>query len=258
MPCVRDYARYACAVLLLIAFKTSISPAQELPRSSFSFRPAKLTYRIEWRLVTAGTADLQFTRAGGNALQVELKLESAGLVSRLYRVLDTYRVFMDDRYCVSSAHLNAQEGKRHNVTELNVDASRKKSVYDEHDLVKNTAKHAELDVPACTHEITGALAALRQMDLLPGKSVTLPVTDGKKLANVRIEMKSKETISVGDQKYQAIRYEAFVFDNVLYKRKGTLQVWLTDDAERTPVQFRLQLGFPVGTVSLEMVKKQDL
>jgi Protein of unknown function (DUF3108) len=254
----RAWMRCLGTALLLVLSATCPGRAQDAQKTPPVFKAMKLTYRVEWRLVTAGNVDLEFTRAGGSTWQTQMKLESAGLVNRLFRVQDSYRAFMDERFCGSSAHLDAQEGKRHTITQLNFDYGRKKSIYDEKDLVKNTSKHVELDIPPCTHDIVGALAEFGQLDLQPGKSTTLPVTDGKKLAKVRIEARGKETITIDDKKYPAIRYEVFVFDNILYKRKGSLQIWLTDDAEKAPVQFRFQLGFPVGTISVNLVKKQDL
>jgi Protein of unknown function (DUF3108) len=96
------------------------------------------------------------------------------------------------------------------------------------------------------------------MNLEPGKSGTLPVTDGKKMVNARIDAQSRENITVGGKTYRTVRYEAFLFDNVLYKRKGRLFIWFTDDADRTPVQFRFQLGFPIGTISLQLDKQEKL
>ena len=218
----------------------------------------RLSYRIEWRLVIAGTANLAFTHPGGKGWQIDLDIESAGLVTRLYRVLDKYKVLSNDRFCPATVDLDAQEGKRHTITHLTFDESRHKVSYDERDLVKNASAKRELDVPPCTHEIAGALAALGQMNLQPGNSAYVPVTDGKKVVHAKIEALSKETVNIDGKSYPTIRYEAFLFDNVLYKRKGRLFLWLTDDAERTAVQFRIQLGFPIGTISLELEKQQKL
>ena len=76
------------------------------------------------------------------------------------------------------------------------------------------------------------------------RPATLPITDGKKLVNARIDAQSRENVSIASKTYHTIRYEAFLFDNVLYKRKGRLFIWLTDDADRIPVQLRFQLGIP--------------
>jgi hypothetical protein len=216
----------------------------------------KLTYRIEWRMVNAATANLQFQRAAGNTWQIDLDIESTGFVDRLYRILDKYRVSANDRMCASNVDLDAQEGKRHMLAHLAFDNSRHKLDYTERDLPKNTAKEKTLDIPACTYEVAGALAALTQLDLQPGKSTALPVTDGKKLVNAKIESQAKERVTVDGKVHQTVRYEVFLFDNVLYKRKGRLFLWLTDDQDKTPVQFQVQLGFPIGTISLELEKQQ--
>jgi hypothetical protein len=96
------------------------------------------------------------------------------------------------------------------------------------------------------------------MNVEPSQSATLPITDGKKVVNARVDAKSRENVAVADKNYRTIRYEAFLFDNVLYKRKGRVFIWLTDDADRIPVQLRFQLGFPIGTISLELQKQQKL
>jgi hypothetical protein len=157
-----------------------------------------------------------------------------------------------------TSDLDAQEGKHHKLTLLKFDLLHNKVEYDDHDLLKNTSDKRWLDVPPCTYEIAGALASLRGLDIPPGRSASLPITDGKKVAFSKIEAQARESVNCGGKTYQTIRYEAFVFDNVLYKRKGRLLIWLTDDAARVPVQLRFQLGFPIGTVTVELDKQQQL
>ncbi len=243
--------------LLLLCFANPFAPAQQ-PAKGVKFPcPQKLTYRIEWRLVNAGTANLQFTKASGG-WQTDIELESAGLVNRLYRVSDRYKVLSDDKFCAASAFLDAQEGKKHTVTKLTFDDSRHKVDYDEHDFTKNTGNKRQIEIAPCTHEVAGALAALGELDLQPGKSMSVPITDGKKMVFARVEAQAKESVAIDGRTYQTIRYEAFLFDNVLYKRKGRLFLWVTDDPERTPVQFRIQLGFPIGNILLELERQQKL
>jgi Protein of unknown function (DUF3108) len=220
--------------------------------------PEKLSYRIEWRLVTAGTATVQLSRLSPDYWQLELDLESAGMVNRLYRVLDKYKAITNDRFCPSTLVLDAQEGKRRRFTRLTFDNSRHKVEYEERDLINNRTFKRALDVSPCTHDIAGAVASLRLMNIEPGQSATLPITDGKKMVNARVDAKSRENVSVADKSYQTIRYEAFLFNDVLYKRKGRLFIWLTDDEDRIPVQLRFQLGFPIGTISLELQKQQKM
>ena len=218
--------------------------------------PERLTYRVEWRTMTAGTATLDFAPSSHGGWQTALNLASTGWVSRLYRVLDSYRVVSDEKFCGSSSTLDAQEGKRHVITRLTFHNNAHKVDYEERDLVKNAEVKKQLEIPPCTHEITGALAALRTSGLEPGKSINLPITDGKKVASAKIEAQTKENVSVGGRTYSAVRYEVYLFDNVLYRRKGRLFVWMTDDADRLPIQLRLQMGFPVGGVTIQLDRQE--
>jgi len=242
-----------CRVLLVacLGFASSGLAQQVAPFPS----PETLSYRIEWRMVTAGEAKLQLARAQQD-WQILLNLESAGLVSRLFRVQDTYKVTSNERFCGLSSNFEAQEGKRHVVELQQFDYAKRKSTFDLHDLVKNVKEHSEIDIAPCTHEIVGALESLRQLKLEPGKSVTLPIANGKKMAYAKIEAQAKESISVDGKSYQTVRYEAFIFDNVVFRKKGSLLVWLSDDAAHVPVQMRFQMGFPIGSITLELVKAE--
>jgi hypothetical protein len=231
---------------------------QPTPKVSRFPYPEKLSYRVEWRLVTAGTAIVQLSKPSPDLWELALDLQSAGMVNRLYRVLDRYKVISNNRFCASTSVLDAQEGNRHRLTRLTFENSRHKVEFDERDLINNATSKRVLDIAPCTHDVAGALAAIRSMNVELGHSATLPITDGKKMVNVRIDAQSRENVRVAGKTYHTIRYEVFLFDNVLYKRKGRLFIWLTDDVDRTPVQLRFQLGFPIGTISFALDKQQKL
>ena len=250
----RAAPRSLCALLggVLIPGITAVAQPPKFPY------PEKLTYRVEWRLVAAGTATVQQRHENAHSWTIDLNLDSAGLVSRLYRVLDTYKVVTDDRFCGSNAYLDAQEGKKHITTRLMFDNSRHKVSYDERDLIKNTSQHKELDSPSCAYDIIGALAALRVTPPPLGRSIRLPITNGRKIVMGKIEAQGRDNISVAGKNYSAIRYEAYLFDNVLYRRKGRLFIWLSDDSGHLPVQLQLHLGFPIGTITVSLDKEEPI
>jgi hypothetical protein len=47
-------------------------------------------------------------------------------------------------------------------------------------------------------------------------------------------------------------------NGVVYSRKGRVFIWVTDDARRLPVQIQLRMSFPVGTVTLHLLKEERL
>ena len=238
-------------------FLPGLSRTQEIsPRPQFPC-PEKLTYNVQWRLVNAGTATVQLSRQNGSKMwNFDVNIESAGLVARLYRVTEVYKMATTEPFCLVSSSLDAQEGKKHTRSTVAVDSARRRLVLDEQDLIKNRSQKRELDVPACAYEIVGALAALRTLNLAPGNATTLPITDGKKIAQARIEAQAKERVTVAGKNYSATRYEAFLFDNVLYRRRGRLMIWIGDGPEHLPLQFRLSLGFPIGTITVELQKEE--
>ena len=218
-----------------------------------------LDYAIEWRLVPAGTAKLTWNtlpRPATVANEVRLHMESAGLVSRLFRVDDDYTAAFGENLCAQNSFLAAHEGSRNRETRVNYNSQTKKADYMEKDLNKNSTTVLEVDIPACVHDVIGALVLLRTLHLEPGNTVQIPISDGKKFVQVKVESQRREEINTAIGPRQTIRYEVFLFDNVLYKRSGHLHVWLTDDNLRLPVQLQVRLQFAIGTITLKLEKEE--
>jgi hypothetical protein len=212
-----------------------------------------LSYRVEWRMITAGEAKVTLSREQQD-WQLNLNLESAGLVNRLYHIQDAYKLKTNDRFCGVSSDFEAREGKRHIIETQRFDNARHKSAFEMHDLVKNKQEKLEVDIAPCTYDIMGALVALRTLRLEPGRSTALPVVHGNKMAYPKIVSQARENLTIDGKTYQTVRYEAFIFDNVIFRRHGSLFVWVSEEAKRVPVQLRFQMGFPIGSISLELQK----
>lgn len=215
-------------------------------------------YNVEWRLITAGTAKLSLTPSGTAeypSIHSQLDLSSAGLVSKLYKVEDKFFGNYDYGFCAISSQMTSVEGRRRRETRVTYDRTRNKAEYLERDLIKNaTIRSSEIDIPHCVHDVVGGLLAMRSLHLDTGRSAEIPVSDGKKSAAVRIEAQEREDVKINDQVHKTIRYEVFLFGNVIYPRNARLFVWLTDDAKKTPVQIRVRMNFPIGTVTLSLDK----
>jgi len=150
----------------------------------------------------------------------------------------------------------AQEGRRHRETRVTFDYAAKKASYREKDLTTNSnLTSSEVDIPGCAHDVFGALYILRTMKLEPGQSAQVPVSDGKKSVSAKVEAQARENIKTPSGTYKAIRYEAFLFNDVLYRRPAHLYIWLTDDARKLPVQIRVKMQFTIGTITLQLEKE---
>ncbi len=214
-----------------------------------------LHYTVEWRLITAGKARLEMTPSG-NGWANRIHLESVGLVSKLFKVTTDYSAQSDSRFCAESSLLTTHESSRHRETKVTFDREQKKAHYLERDLAANSVITHEVDIPPCVYDIAGSLLRLRMIALDPGKTAQIPVSDGKKSVMVRVDCQERESIKTARGRQKVIRYEAFLFNNVLYRRPARVFIWLTDDAKRTPVQIQVKMQIHIGTITLQLEKEE--
>jgi hypothetical protein len=252
------HKRTALAVSVMLPLLVFPGPAQGPPPSKAAGQEV-LDYGIEWRLVTAGRAKLSWGPGPGNpqaGFETKLHLESLGLVSRLFRVNDDYTADLSENFCAENTFMTAHENARERETKVVYDSKLNKAIYHEHDLIKNTNISSEVVVPPCVHDVVGGLYQLRRMNLEPGKSTQIPVSDGKKSVMLKIECQRREDIKTPLGPRKTLLYEIFAFNDVLYRRSGHLHVWLTDDARKVPVQIQIRLQFTIGTITLRLEKEE--
>jgi hypothetical protein len=246
MPVVRAPRRAFTLIGLLAALTAAQDGApQSVAAETFNFH-------VEWRLIHAGDVRLTLNHPTG----AEITVRSAGLLNTLYKVNDRYLATFDPGYCTTSTHLEAQEGRRRRDTKIVIDREKKLSSYLEKDLVKNTVVLSkELEVPSCVHDAASGIQKLRELNLEPGKTAEIPFTDGKKVVMAKVEALNREKVRTPAGEFPCVKYEAFLFNGVVYSRKGRLFLWLSDDNRRLPVQFKVQLPFYVGTITMQLDKK---
>ncbi len=262
---MHGFGRRTAVLLALFAAATAgtaqqevQNPATGLPGDASATRE-QLEYAVEWRLIPAGTATIGWTLTPHSAVaasELKMHLQSAGLVSRLFRVDDEYSALLNQNLCAQSTQIVAREGSRNRETRVSFDAQQRKASHVEKDLNRNTTATQEVDILPCVHDVLGGLMVLRNLKLEPGTAVQIPVSDGKRFAQVRVESQRREDLDTPLGPRKTIRYEVFLFDNVMYRRPGHLHVWLTDDNRRIPVQLQVRLQFTIGTITFRLSKEE--
>ena len=242
--------------MLLLSFAGLVAAAAP------SALPARetLQYTVEWRLVTAGKARLVWSATSqrpNSGWQANLHMESTGMVSKLFKVNNDYVSSLDADLCSTGSYLKAAEGSRHKETRVTFNREARKADYQEKDLDKKAVVNAhEIDIPPCVHDVLAALYSLRTLNLPPGQSTQMAISDGKKSVMARVEAQQREDVKTPAGLFKTIRCEAFLFNDVLYRRYGHLHVWLSDDARKVPVQIRVHLQFAIGTITLQLEKEE--
>jgi hypothetical protein len=236
-------------VVLLVCSPLATSQPAAPPRETFH-------YNVEWRLVTAGKAQVEWSTAGSPA--VKLHLESVGLVSKLFKVDNDYTAILNQSLCAQTVHMRTHEGNRQRETRITFDGAARRASYLERDLVKGTILLAkEIDIPYCVHDVIGGLFFLRTLNLEPGQSTQVPVSDGKKSVSARVEAQQREDVKTPEGTFHTIRYEIYLFNGVLFQRSAHLNIWLTDDRRKLPVQIRVRMPVTIGTITLQLEKHES-
>ena len=83
-----------------------------------------------------------------------------------------------------------------------------------------------------------------------GKKIQLAVNDGSKTKEVTATVEDLEPVQTPLGTFQAFRVEPTVFGD-LYKRKGRMVIWFSDDQRRLPLRIKamISVGAITGTLS---------
>ena len=246
-------------------FWTAASLAAQAPEppSRLPFAPGEtLTYDVTWSVFPAGRVIATLQRAEGRTPEVYETVTTArtqGFVSLVYRVENEFHSFFDPQsICSLQIHKRIQEGRRKKDTRIVFDAAQKCAILTEKDLTRPQAppKHAENAIPDCVADVVTAFYAVRARPLRVGTSLLLPINDGAKTYEVTVEVQAREEIQTPLGLRPAFRVEPKVFGG-LYRRKGRMLVWFSDDEQRLPLRIKASVAAGTITGTLRSVTQAD-
>ena len=238
----------------LIAQYTPI-PTLQAPVAGFSF-PVKetLSFDVDWRVFTAGTAVFHLEQAPGGPLKISATADTAGATNMLFPVVDKFQAGLDTRTgCSTGFSKQLQEGPRKVNSELNFDYNAGKQTQFEKNMVKGTSKTLTASIPACVTDSLSAIFYAASQPLVVGQSVRFPLADSMRTVTVVMKVEAKEEIKTPAGTFQTIRVEPTAAEGIV-KNRGNIWIWYTDDARHLPVQIRARLFFGTITFHLKSVE----
>ena len=240
--------------IVVLALSASVSPAASL--RPLPFAPVEtLTYNLTWSVFAAGQLVTTLSQSGGSAgdpYEIKAVARSRGFVSLLYQVHDEFHsVFDPTNLCSLRISKSIQEGRRHKETRIVFDSQRKLAIFDERDLARpgDPPKHVETETPGCVADLVTAFYYLRAQPMQVGQQILVQVNDGNQTSEVTGLVQAREEIQTPLGRRFAFRVEPTVFGG-LYKRKGRMQIWFSDDPQRLPL--RIKAVISVGTIVGEL------
>jgi hypothetical protein len=238
----------------LLALMTTPSSATRLmalgPRGVVSTPPfgvgERLTFEIKYGFVSAGTAiigipDIVDFR-GHDCYRIVSTAQSNAFISAFVPVRDVAESLFDARELRSlkfEKHL--REGSFRAHEEVVLDQDRHVAIYE----VEGDDRLVPLSLDA--QDILTSLYYVRMMDLDVGTSVYIENHADKKNYPLEIKILRKERVSVPAGDFGCIVVEPVMRVAGLFRHKGSLTVWLTDDELHVPVQMRSKVM--IGSIS---------
>ncbi|HEV7889183.1 MAG TPA: DUF3108 domain-containing protein [Pyrinomonadaceae bacterium] len=210
-----------------------------------------------------GEGDAQTTPAANTQpLLLSTEVISKGFFSKLFGVNFHFRaetqVEPNDFYALRSTKIDEQ-GKRLRTSETVFDSEAKKVEYTERD-PNNASQPARVITAALegpTQDIVSAVYFLRTLDLTPGNSFVIPVSDSGRVyqvpARVVAEKKKMKSI-VGKVSVVRIDVDLFGPGRPVEEGKGKMSIWVTDDERRIPIKARL--SHDIGQLDITLKSMQ--
>jgi len=247
-----------CALIL-----ATLAPAQQAPpaapqlpslpppRAGFNFPPKQtLTYSVDWRVFSAGTAVLHF-EAQGDRERLTADANTIGAINLLFHASDHFQSSFDrDRGCTYEFDKQTVEGRRQVNSTLRMDYAQSKSILDEKNLVTGQSKHVETPIPGCMTDLLTGIFYSSSQPLEIGHNFVLPVVDAMHNVPVTMKVEAREVIKTSLGTFKTIRVQPTA-DAGVVKNRGNIWIWYTDDDRHLPVQMRARLFW--GTITFRLV-----
>ena len=225
------------------------------PRPGYSF-PQKqtLTYTVDWRVFSAGTAVIRFEEAGDRE-KLSADANTIGAINLLFHASDHFQsVFDRTKGCTYEFDKQTVEGRRQINSTLKMDYAQSKSILDEKNLVNGQSKHVESPIPGCmTDLLTGVFYASSQ-PLEIGHNFVMPVVDAMHNVPVTMKVEAREVVKTSLGTFKTIRVQPTA-DAGVVKNRGNIWIWYTDDDRHLPVQMRARLFW--GTITFRLVGNEN-
>jgi len=193
-----------------------------------------LVFSVDYGFYKAGTATMKVLATkevnGGQCYHIETTASSNDFISKFYKVRDVVNSYID----ISGLFSRRFEKK---LKEGKYKSNRYIDFYHDRLIALNTKeKYALTEIPIYVQDILSSLYFLRTFDLKVGREEFIEVYADGKVYPLKVIVHRREKITVPAGKFQCLVVEPILKSEGIFKQKGKLMVWLTDDERKIPVK----------------------
>jgi hypothetical protein len=225
----------------------------------------KLSFKIRYGIIKAGRAEMSVLslqeRNNRRIFHIQTTANSLSSFNWIYKVEDVVNTFVDaeNLFPVRFEKKLSEGGYK---ADTFVDFLRQDSLaivefvrYEDDQKVKSRKKY-NVQIPPDAFDVLSAFYYVRTLSLEPGQSVFLTNHEKDKIYNLEIRVHKTEEIKAEAGRFRCLLVEPLLQGEGIFKQKGRLKIWLTDDPYKIPVLMTSEIL--VGHITTELVKIEGL
>ncbi|MBN1290208.1 MAG: DUF3108 domain-containing protein, partial [Candidatus Latescibacteria bacterium] len=234
---------------------------EQYPTGNFSPRTVKntsweigehLVFDLTYSFYNAGTATMSVIGSewvnGGECYHIQTTARSNDFISAFYKVRDQVDSYIDKKG-IFSRRLEKR------LREGGYESDRFVDFYHDRLLALNTKeKYAITNIPVYVQDILSSLYYIRTLDLDVGKTKEIEVYADGQVYTLKVIVHKKEKIEVPAGKFTCYKVEPVLKSEGLFRQKGRLHVWLTDDQYKVPVKMTSKVV--IGSIASKLISYQ--
>lgn len=222
----------------------------------------KLTFNIRYGIIKAGEAIMEVREKtlvfdSIPAYRIVTTAHSTPFFDAFYKVRDSVETYLDVRGLFSWKYekrlreggylfdLLVEYDQRHglaNVHKIRYEDDKTWQIRDE--------SRFAMSVPPYVLDVLGSFYFTRTQRLEVGEPIFITNHDNKKVYDLRIIVQRRERVEVAAGTFDCIVVKPVLQGEAIFKQKGELWIWLTDDEFKIPVKMKTKIA--VGSITTEL------
>ncbi|MEE4311242.1 MAG: DUF3108 domain-containing protein [candidate division KSB1 bacterium] len=206
----------------------------------------ELEFVIRYGPVVAGSATMAIPEIkkikGRECYHIVSEARSSKFFSAFFRVRDRVESYMDAKGLFSwrfEKHLREGNFRADQYVEK-----------DHYLNIAVTDKKDTLRIPPCIQDILTAFYYVRTLPMEVGKSVFIDTYADKKLYPLEVKVLGRERIKTSAGTFNCIVIEPMLRGDAIFKQRGRLTIWMTDDHRKIPVLMKSKVL--IGSIIAEI------
>jgi hypothetical protein len=211
----------------------------------------RLEFSVKYGMLPAGTAVMKVPEIvdyeGRPSFRIVSTAESNSVVSVFYKVRDSVETIVDyDGIFPRKFHKRLREGG-YKADKTTFFDQRKHLAIAENDTIPTYA---------FVQDALSSLYYIRTRELSPGQEILIDNHTDKKNYPLKVMVLREETIDVPAGKFDCLVVEPVMRAEGIFKAKGKIWIWLTNDQYKFPVMMKTEVYF-LGSITAQL-KKYEL